>query len=126
MDKVASSVTEFALPMVTDAHCLETLVLVGSSLNVHGSHLTRRLGIATTSRILGAAPVIASVSLGATRRFVMKHREDASKALSLALPHGSLLVMAGTTQRFYRHALPRSARVDAPRINLTFRRITAP
>lgn len=72
---------------------------------------------------LGPAPVIASVSLGATRRFVMKHRADASKVLSLELPHGSLLVMAGNTQRFYRHALPRSARVVAPRINLTFRRV---
>lgn len=70
--------------------------------------------------------MIASVSLGAARRFVMKHREDASKVLSLDLPHGSLLVMAGATQRHYRHALPRSARVDAPRINLTFRRVAGP
>ena len=67
--------------------------------------------------------MIASLSLGATRRFAMKHRGDAAKTLSLALPHGSLLVMAGQTQRHYRHALPRSTRIDAARINLTFRRV---
>ncbi len=64
---------------------------------------------------LGPAPVIASLSLGATRRFVLKHRRD----------HGSLLLMSGPTQRHYRHALPRTARPVGERINLTFRRILA-
>ena len=72
---------------------------------------------------LGAAPVIASVSLGAVRRFVLKHRREPGPTTSLELPHGSLLVMAGATQRNYRHALPRTARVSQPRINLTFRRV---
>jgi alkylated DNA repair dioxygenase AlkB len=72
---------------------------------------------------LGPAPVIASISLGATRRFVLKQRRDGASPLSLDLPHGSLLVMSGETQRNYRHALPRSARVLAPRINLTFRTV---
>jgi len=74
---------------------------------------------------LGAAPVIASVSLGATRRFVLKHRRDPERKLAIELPHGSLLVMAGATQCNYRHALPRTASVTAERINLTFRRILA-
>lgn len=72
---------------------------------------------------LGAEPVIASVSLGAPRRFVLKHREAPERRLALDLPHGSLLVMQGGTQRLYRHALPRTARPVGERINLTFRRI---
>lgn len=74
---------------------------------------------------LGTRPVIASLSLGATRRFVLKHRGDPDRKLALDLPHGSLLVMSGDTQRNYRHALPRTAKPVGARINLTFRRIYA-
>jgi len=73
---------------------------------------------------LGPAPVIASLSLGASRRFVFRakaHRP--AVALELQLPHGSLLRMGGATQRLYQHALPRMARVQASRVNLTFRHI---
>lgn len=72
---------------------------------------------------LGAEPVIASLSLGATRRFLLKHRAEPEQRLALDLGHGGLLVMAGQTQRAYRHALPRTARPVGPRVNLTFRRI---
>jgi alkylated DNA repair dioxygenase AlkB len=72
---------------------------------------------------LGAQPVIASLSLGATRRFVLKHRSDPSMKLALELPRGSLLLMRGATQANYRHALPRTSRQIGPRINLTFRQI---
>jgi alkylated DNA repair dioxygenase AlkB len=75
---------------------------------------------------LGPSPVIASVSLGAARRFALKHRSEPSHRLALELPHGSLLVMSGATQRNYRHALPRTARPVGARINLTFRQILAP
>lgn len=75
---------------------------------------------------LGAAPVIASLSLGATRRFALKHRRDPERRLALDLPHGSLLVMSGPTQRHYRHALPRTTRPVGARINLTFRQILRP
>lgn len=74
---------------------------------------------------LGPHPLIASLSLGATRRFVLKHRHDPSRKLELELAHGSLLVMGGDTQQNYRHALPRTARPVGERINLTFRRILA-
>ncbi|WP_133480092.1 alpha-ketoglutarate-dependent dioxygenase AlkB family protein [Cognatilysobacter segetis] len=73
---------------------------------------------------LGPAPVIASVSLGATRRFVFRHRGGETR-LALDLPAGSLLLMQGATQAHYRHALMRTARPVGPRINLTFRRIGA-
>jgi alkylated DNA repair dioxygenase AlkB len=75
---------------------------------------------------LGPAPMIASLSLGATRRFLLKHRDDPQQRCMLELPHGSLLVMAGATQRHYRHALPRTVKPVGERINLTFRRIRPP
>ena len=73
---------------------------------------------------LGPCPVIASVSLGAARRFLLKPRGGGA-AVGLSLPHGSLLVMAGETQARWRHALPGTARPAGERINLTFRRILA-
>jgi alkylated DNA repair dioxygenase AlkB len=72
---------------------------------------------------LGPAPIVASISFGAARRFQLRHRSKASKEsnLDLELGSGSLLVMAGTTQRFYRHGVAKQAAVKTPRINLTFR-----
>jgi len=72
---------------------------------------------------LGAQPIIASLSLGAERRFVLKSRAAGGSKLELQLPHGSLLVMRGDTQRNYRHSLPRTKKASGERINLTFRRI---
>lgn len=72
---------------------------------------------------LGARPMIASLSLGGTRRFRFRHRRDHSKTFTMDLPHGSLLLMSGDTQANWQHALPRTARPVAPRLNLTFRRI---
>lgn len=72
---------------------------------------------------LGDAPVIASISLGATRDFVLRHRTRPELVQSICLTHGSLLVMAGRTQEHWRHCVPRRKRVHAPRINLTFRHV---
>ena len=72
---------------------------------------------------LGARPTIASLSLGATRRFVLRHRRDPGRKRVFELPHGSLLLMRGDSQADWRHALPRTAKPVGPRINLTFRRI---
>ncbi|ULQ55231.1 alpha-ketoglutarate-dependent dioxygenase AlkB [Flavihumibacter rivuli] len=65
---------------------------------------------------------IASLSLGAERRFSLRHRQ-AKETLSVNLQHGSLLVMAGTTQTHWLHSIPKMARVKTPRINLTFRQM---
>ncbi|MCW4471513.1 alpha-ketoglutarate-dependent dioxygenase AlkB [Xanthomonas sp. H13-6] len=70
---------------------------------------------------LGPAPVIASLSLGATRRFVLRDRRQPSRKAEFALAHGDLLLMAGQTQRHCQHALPKTARAVGERINLTFR-----
>lgn len=72
---------------------------------------------------LGAEPVIASLSFGAVRTFRLRERATRKAALSIELAHGSLLVMAGGTQRHYQHALPKRAGIAEARINLTFRRI---
>ncbi len=76
-------------------------------------------------RELGPDPLIASVSLGSTRSFRLKSREKGGPERSFELDHGSLLLMAGATQRLYRHALPKTRRPVGERINLTFRRINA-
>ena len=64
--------------------------------------------------------VIASLSLGATRKFSFKHKNSAAK-VDLCLHSGQLIVMRGQTQRNWRHTLRKSTRVLQPRINLTFR-----
>lgn len=75
---------------------------------------------------LGSEPVIASLSLGATRRFALRHVSRGAPARGalrhvIELSHGSLLTMRGETQRHWQHALPRTARPVGERINLTFR-----
>ncbi len=65
---------------------------------------------------------IASVSLGAERRFVFKHKKTNEK-VAFTLAHGSLLVMQGTTQDHWLHCLPTTTKIHQPRVNLTFRTI---
>jgi alkylated DNA repair dioxygenase AlkB len=67
-------------------------------------------------------PVIASLSLGATRTLRLRDKGGAV-AFSERLPSGSLLIMAGQTQKNFRHEVPKEPRVTQARINLTFRRI---
>lgn len=73
---------------------------------------------------LGTDPVVATVSLGATRRFVVKpRRKQDRERRDLPLGHGALLVMGGTCQRHYVHGIPRQPGVAGERISLTFRRL---
>lgn len=69
---------------------------------------------------LVAQSAIGSMSFGAERKFCFKHKRSA-QGVSVVLEHGSLLVMQGTTQSHWLHCVPKSKRVTAPRINLTFR-----
>lgn len=76
---------------------------------------------------LGRNPVIASLSLGASRRFRLKHKtRSEQKILSLELAHGSLLLMAGSTQHHWLHGIAKQSHTIGPRINLTFRQIVSP
>lgn len=73
---------------------------------------------------LGLNPVIASVSFGAKRKFQMKHKNETSlPVINSELTHGSLLLMKGKTQHFWKHAIPKQKYVTQSRINLTFRKI---
>ena len=74
---------------------------------------------------LGPTPLIASLSLGAPRRFLLRRRDDPAQKFEYLLGHGDLLLMRGQCQRDYQHALPKTARVSGERINLTFRQIAA-
>jgi alkylated DNA repair dioxygenase AlkB len=68
-----------------------------------------------------AAPVIASLTLGATRAFDLRPKGDRSRIVSVDLDHGDLIVMRGETQRNYEHRIAKDARIAGERINLTFR-----
>jgi alkylated DNA repair dioxygenase AlkB len=73
-------------------------------------------------KALGRNTCIASVSFGSKRRFMFRHKVE-KRTVALELEHGSLLVMKGTTQRYWLHSLPKAKRVHTPRVNLTFRNI---
>ncbi len=73
---------------------------------------------------LGENPVIASVSLGVKRIFHLRHKKDEKIRYSIALNHGSLLLMQDETQHNWQHQLPKSKKIHDPRINLTFRVIS--
>jgi alkylated DNA repair dioxygenase AlkB len=76
---------------------------------------------ADNEKELGLNPIIASVSFGAERTFQLKHNSDKNHKKSIVLEHGSLLLMKGTTQHFWKHQIPKTAKPIGPRINLTFR-----
>jgi alkylated DNA repair dioxygenase AlkB len=71
---------------------------------------------------LGLNPVIASLSLGDERLFRLHHKKR-KETLDINLGHGDLLVMAGTLQHHWMHAVPKTKKSKMPRINLTFRKI---
>ena len=71
-------------------------------------------------RELGPTPNIASISLGASRRFVMRTK-DKTRTFETVLNHGDMLIMKGTTQQEWQHSIPKTAKPVGPRINLTYR-----
>ena len=71
-------------------------------------------------KALGRETTIASVTLGAERNFLFKHKRT-KETVPIILEHGSLLVMKGETQINWMHRLPPTTKVKRPRINLTFR-----
>ena len=77
---------------------------------------------ADDERELGPAPAIASLSFGAARTLVFKHKRLPLTS-KLALGDGSLLLMAGPTQRHWKHGINKQRQHCGPRINLTFRHI---
>lgn len=75
-------------------------------------------------RELGKNPVIASLSLGDQRVFILKHKRRSDiNAIKLPLPDASLIVMKGSTQRHWKHGIAKETKPCGPRVNLTFRQI---
>ena len=72
---------------------------------------------------LGPNPIIASLSLGATRRFLLRRKDNHKEVKVYELTHGSLLLMTGSTQAYWEHTIPKTRHRVGPRINLTFRAI---
>jgi alkylated DNA repair dioxygenase AlkB len=73
-------------------------------------------------KVLKKNGAIASLSLGAERRFAFKHKVS-KETINLFLQHGSLLLMKDHTQTHWLHRLPPTKIISKPRVNLTFRTI---
>ena len=76
---------------------------------------------ADNEKELGINPIIASVSFGTERIFQLKHNTISNLKQNILLEHGSLLLMKGTTQHFWKHQIPKTSKTIGSRINLTFR-----
>ncbi len=77
---------------------------------------------ADNEKKLGINPFIGSMSLGETRTFRIRHRYT-GEAHNIALGNGSLIIMAGRLQQYWRHCVPKSGKMRGARINLSFRKI---
>jgi len=74
-------------------------------------------------KALGNQPTIASLSLGGSRMFHLRHKHQKKLRHSIELTHGSLLLMSGETQHQWQHQIPKTKKEVGPRINLTFRKV---
>ncbi len=92
----------------------------GALLNLYRTGLDAMGWHSDDETVNGPNPVIASISLGAERRFDFRHKQS-REVISVVLPHGSLLVMSGTCQTFWLHRIAKTTRQTEPRINVTFR-----
>ena len=126
-----SGLTNQPLPWLSELleirHCVQQYVegrFDGLLINLYRTGKDSMGWHSDDEKELGENPVIASVSLGASRRFLLRHRRCSDLPVhEVNLEHGSLLVMRGATQQNWRHSVPRMRNHDSPRLNLTFRQI---
>jgi len=122
---------EFALPWTPELLVLRNKVEkeTGLSFNAVLLNLYRNGNDSVASHSdkehrIGKNPNIASVTFGQTRPFRFRHKTDKCvPQLEVLLHHGTLLLMSGTTNTFWEHHIPKSAKNMLPRINLTFRQV---
>jgi alkylated DNA repair dioxygenase AlkB len=124
-----SNTTKMALPWTGELHALKGIIEEKSGetfnsclLNLYHDGSEGMAWHSDGEKDLKKNGAIASVSFGAERKFAFKHK-GTKETVSLDLQHGSLLIMAGTTQTNWVHRLPPTKKVQHPRINLTFRTI---
>lgn len=126
-----SKITKLALPWTKELLELKEMVENRSGetfnsclLNLYHSGEEGMSWHSDDEKDLKKNAAIASLSLGAARKFSLKHKVT-NQTVSLVLEHGSLLVMKGQTQTYWKHRLPPTKKVSLPRINLTFRTIVS-
>lgn len=124
-----SNTTKYALPWTKELLELKLLIEQRSQesfnsclLNLYHTGKETMAWHSDAETDLKKYGAIASLSLGAERKFSFKHKVTKEK-VELVLEHGSLLIMTGTTQSHWLHRLPPSTRIYTPRVNLTFRTI---
>lgn len=124
-----SKITKYALPWTVELLKLKSLVEKETGemfnsclLNLYHSGEEGMAWHSDGEKDLKKDGAIGSMSFGAERKFAFKHKKSGEK-VELVLEHGSLLVMAGTTQTNWLHRLPPTKKVLSPRVNLTFRTI---
>jgi alkylated DNA repair dioxygenase AlkB len=124
-----SGVTHYPLPwsplLLSLKHKVETLCdyRFNSALLNYYRHERDSMGMHSDDEPeLGPQPVIASLSLGGARTFIFKHKKSGER-FKLLLPGGSLLIMHGDTQRYWKHGIEKEKTPCAARINITFRAI---
>lgn len=124
-----SGVTREAQPWTAELLELKTLVeeKLGTAfnsclLNLYSDGSEGMSWHSDDEAALGKNTTIASLSLGAERKFMLKHKTT-KETRGIVLQHGSLLVMRGETQTHWLHSVPPSAVILKPRVNLTFRTI---
>lgn len=126
-----SKTTKQALPWTPELLALKALVEAKTGetfnaclLNLYHSGEEGMAWHSDAERELKQHAAIASLSLGAERKFAFKHKQTHEK-VELLLAHGSLLVMKNETQTHWLHRLPPTKKIQGVRINLTFRRMNA-
>lgn len=132
---VAYRYSGLTLPPRAAPECLTTVLhRVNQAANTEFNHLLLNLyrngddsmGMhADDEAELGSDPTVATLTLGATRKFLLKARHGGHR-LEYALGDGSLLIMGGRCQAEYVHGVPKTRAAVSPRLSITFRRIVAP
>ena len=122
-----SSKTKFALPWTKELLELKMLVEKRTGaifnsclLNLYHNGDEGMAWHSDDEKTLQSDAPIASLSFGAERKFMLRHKQT-KETLSIILQNGSLLLMRGSTQTNWQHSLPKSKKIMTPRINLTFR-----
>jgi len=120
--KTALPWTPFLLELKQRVENLSGEVFNSCLLNLYSSGAEGMAWHSDAEKDLVKDGAIGSMSFGAERKFSFRHK-GTKATVSQMLESGSLLVMKGTTQTHWLHSLPKTQRITAPRVNLTFRKI---
>lgn len=115
-------IPSFLIPIISEIEHISNANFNSILVNLYENGQDSNGWHADNEKELGINPVIASLSIGATRKFDLKHNRTKEK-ISFNLANGDLLIMGGEMQHFWKHQIPKSKKNISPRINLTMRLI---